>query len=270
MLVQDNAVTVANEATITGWEVCTAVSSPVGTGSGQFPTPAQQLTTGVVVARKSASADGTLRHWVCAADATTCYFWSLTGDAASVYWHWGFGDIFSFNGSGDLYRCMIFGASASNTGNVSPNALYHPGDVINANANGSNPPLNLSTNHFMARTWGGGGSSIVLAKLADVSLTPGGPVNGQYSVTPQVGAVASPNGPDNSLYLSTIRLGELSGNIRGRMRGQYLMGHSSSSFADGQTFAGAGDFAGKTFRIIKGGPNGGFWCIETSNTVETN
>jgi hypothetical protein len=36
------------------------------------------------------------------------------------------------------------------------------------------------------------------------------------------------------------------------------------------TFSGAGDYAGKTFMILSPGQNGGAYCIETSNTVETN
>jgi hypothetical protein len=54
------------------------------------------------------------------------------------------------------------------------------------------------------------------------------------------------------------------------MRGMYHLCHPITSFADGQVFSGANEYAGKTFQIIKQGPNAGMWVIETSNTVETN
>jgi hypothetical protein len=47
-----NVTSTGKEAWVVGWESMTAVSSPVGTGYGQFPLPGQQLTTGHGVIRK--------------------------------------------------------------------------------------------------------------------------------------------------------------------------------------------------------------------------
>src|ERR1035437_2380958 len=52
-----NGTSTYKEAWAIGWESVAGVGSPVGTGSGQFPIPAQLLTTGHDVWRKSATAE---------------------------------------------------------------------------------------------------------------------------------------------------------------------------------------------------------------------
>ena len=54
------------------------------------------------------------------------------------------------------------------------------------------------------------------------------------------------------------------------MRGFYHLCHAIAGFSDGQTFSGSGDYAGKTFQVVKQSANNGLYCIEISNTVETN
>ena len=91
-----------------------------------------------------------------------------------------------------------------------------------------------------------------------------------WSICQWAGSLQTPNS-GNSLYLSPIRVVGGCGLIcRGRLRGIYQVCHPVGSFADGQTFSGGGDYAGKSFQIISKMVNGGFLAIETSATVETN
>lgn len=249
LLVNDNGPNVTStykEAWVTGWESLATVGAPVGTGTGQFPTPAQQLTTGHGVVRKSSSADGVGRAWQLFADTVTAMLFVQT-DSFEMMFH--FGDIYSMKGNTDAYRCLLM-AMANENGTTSYMDYFA---AINTAVNG----------HFMPRTYGGAGASITVGKHGDGSK---GNASGA-----SVGTVQYPNGPDNALYLSPIWVHENSSStIRGRIRGLYHVLHALASFTDGQTFNGAGDYAGKTFQILKPGSNSGMWAIETSNTVEIN
>lgn len=272
LVINDNGPNVTStyqEVWAIGWETVAGIGAPVGTGSGQFPTPAQLLTTGHTVWRKSKTADGATRSWRLFADSRTFYLFVFTGDTAGVFYMAGFGDIFSIEGSSDAYRCMIMGRLVENsaTGGTTASDVT---DCINFNNGGSplSPILNtLSLGHYVARSYGGAGTSVVFVKLGDISkMTTSG-----SAPLPILGIVQTPNGPDNSLYLSPIVVAEPSANIiRGRLRGLYQVCHPIASFADGQTFSGGGDYAGKTFQLVLKGSGGGFFAVETSATVETN
>lgn len=252
-----NATSTYKEAWATGWEVLTAITGPVGVGSGQFPTAAQLLTTGHAVIRKSSAADSTARFWRCYADNYTFYFFvqsELTGD----YKHLFFGDLFSLAGSSDSYRCFIRAHSNENT------ALGSNDSWINV---GGNPTVSNTPGIYAARGYGGGGGSKALGVITNGSLTNGSTVSGTSAM---VGNVQSPNGYDNSFYLVPLRVTEPSpGIIRGRYRGMYQVMHAVASFGDGQVIAGTGDFSGKTFQIIT--TTNTVVAFETSAaTVETN
>jgi len=124
------------------------------------------------------------------------------------------------------------------------------------------------TSHYIARTWGGGGSSTMITRGGDLQVSLSW--NGSYPhIAYQFGA--QPYGPDNALYLAPLRVFEYpSGQYRGRFRGLYMPVHSYTNFSDGQTFTGSGDYSGKTFQVVTRGGNYGVWFVETSNTVETN
>jgi hypothetical protein len=257
------------EAWATGWEVLTAVSATVGTGSGQFPTAAQALTTGHLVIRKSVTADGTGRAWQLFADASTFYLFVSTGDAAGLYFGFWFGDVFSMKGNTDAYRCFIIGRAVENSAGSSNSADTMMGfHYVTVNLVGS----------FIARTIGGGGASILIGKHGDLAKLGGGYANSFFSIN---GLQQTPNGPDSSYYLSPIWVHEgqglgVSGLVRGRLRGIYHICHPITSFSDGQTFAGANDFAGKTFQVVRGisgydsGTTPSGIAVEISATVETN
>lgn len=256
-----NGTSTYKEAWAIGWESVAGVGSPVGTGSGQFPIPAQSLTSGHVVIRKSLTADATGRAWTLFADSSTFYLFVASGDTTNVYMAFMFGDVFSLKGATDAYRCMIHGRAAENSGGGSSTVdtcdLLYPCAVGGGNGPGM----------FVARSYGGGGTSITTQKMGDMDAI-AAPANTGVSMA---GAFQIPNGPDNSIYLSPLKVIELVAvSIRGRLRGIYQVCHPLASFANGQTFVGGGDFAGKAFQIVSAGPNSGFWALETSATVETN
>jgi hypothetical protein len=250
-----NGTALYKEAWATGWEVLTSLSASVtngvGTGSGQFPLPGQLLTTGHVVIRKSTTSDGTnARPWIITADSSSFYLFVSTGDTANTYFGFGFGDVYSFkSGSNDAYRCIIIGRSAENSTAAGNEGM----DLLSALATGT-------TGTFMARTFGGAGSSITASKSGDS-------VKG--SSTTLLGNLYYPNSTDNAFYSSPIWVAEGS-NIRGQLRGMYQILHPIANFLDGTNYTGSADFNGKTFTIVKTTPNSGLYLIETSNTLLTN
>ncbi len=284
LLINDNGpsgTATYTEAWAVGWESIAGIGAPVGTGSGQFPTPAQLLTTGHVVWRKSASADAATRSWWLFADSSTAYLFIATGDTAGVYYPAMFGDIFSLHGSSDAYRVMVIGRGTENSAlagtafsATTPFGTDQFDAMVAANTNAAQSALSASAiGHFMARTWSGNGTSILVGKHFDVAKAHNtyDANDSVWHVMPMDGVVQSPNGPDNSIYMSPVVVHEPSANIvRGRLRGIYQVCHPTASFSDGQTCSGGGDYAGKSFQIIKSMVNGGFLAIETSATVETN
>ena len=264
LLVNDNgphATSTYKEAWLTGWEVCTAVTAPVGTGSGQFPLPAQLLTTGHMVCRKTVTADGTARSWKCYADDRTIYFFCQSGDTANAYFGFYFGDVFSMNGSGDTWRCILYGNGLENSATTSSTKWDSWFQIATT-------PSTSGIVGYIARAYSGAGSSTPFTLHGDI-----GKSMGSVSTTGIgfFGLVQTPNSPDNAYYLSPLWVTEYAANlIRGRMRGLYQVCHPLASFSDGQTFSGAGDFSGKSFEIVLKGINSSFWAVETSNTLETN
>jgi hypothetical protein len=264
IVVNDNGPDVSasfREAWVTGWKSITAISGPVGTGTGQFPLPGQLLTTGHVVCRKSTTADSTSRTWALYADATTFYLFVKTGDNASNYFDLAFGDMFSLWGSSDVNRCVLIGRNLVNSGSINLTS-GHVDRMIN--------PL-ISSNiagAYVADNFAGTSGSIVAYCMGDLSKA-GSLINGSSPVALS-GAMPAPNAADNSYYLSPVWVSDSSWSVRGRLRGLYHLCHAVSSFSDGQTFNGANDYAGKTFTVLLQGTSGGLYCIETSNTVDTN
>jgi hypothetical protein len=244
----------------------------VGFGYGQFPLP-QQLLSGNVIWRKSSAANGTqLNPWVLIADASTFYLFVQTGDTSGIYYFMGFGDFYSLKGATDAWRCMIMGRSTANTSGgantVDWTDLIACGPFGTTNSN----TLNIAQPaHYIARTMGGTGGSLAFTKKGDGTVSFVSAANTSPVGTVLQGTLSCPNGADNSIYLSPIWMVDPTGpSLRGRMRGSYQILHNIANFADGQTFNGVGDFAGKTFMIIQRSLALGGWCIEISNTVDTN
>lgn len=260
------------EAWITGWESLTGLKATlggnltgsIGSGSGQFPLPAQALTDGKVVCRKSVAANsGSIPYWTVFADSYTMYAFFITGDIATYtgYFSFWFGDIYSLAGTSDAYRCMIHGRNVVNSAGQGQTVdnLDMLGDLDTTSINGSGM--------FIARTAFGVGGSTTINKMGDSSKynTTAG------SMSPAQGNGLTPNPSDNSFYISPLHIWEhASLVIRGRVRGLWHWGHPHLSLADGEVISGSNNHTGKLFKKIGPGVNGGMWLIETSNTVETN
>ena len=114
----------------------------------------------------------------------------------SDFW---FGDVFSLRGETDLYRCIIAGRTIenSNAGNSELN------DAITT----TSPPISgVGINGiYMARTWGGGGTSIKVNLIGDYSLVS---TNANNTQLPMNSILQMPNGPDGSVYLAPLRVFE--------------------------------------------------------------
>jgi len=274
------------EAWATGWESLSSLTGSLsGTGVGQFPTTLQMsvgigglagfvIPSGSVVWRKSITADNTPRYWILYGDASTFYLFFINGDTAGTYTgaYSGcfFGDLYSFSQTPDNYKCIISGRVVLNQAGGT-GGRYDPCENLTVGLTDQTWPT------FVARSLtNSGGSSTILGRLGDSSkcvssliATPGGGAGpGLYSFS---GTLTCPNPADNSLYMAPITMCDTTNSsLRGRMRGMYHLAHPAVNFSDGQIIAGSNEYAGKTFQLVKKGPNGGIWAIEISPTVETN
>lgn len=241
----------AKEARITGYESMTDVD----TGLSPFPTAAQGVgSVAMVVARKSTTADSTARTWIAIADDRTLYFFVLTGDAATTYQAFAFGDFYSLIAN-DGFRTFIVGRTTENSGTGTVDKL----DTMTAGVTSAN-------NIYVARSYTGVGGSVHMGKHGDSAKAAGsGVLNGVVPYT---------NPTDGGLYIAQVWIHDPTtsptGSIRGRFRGLWHFLHPIASVNDADTFSGTGTLAGKTFLIIKQSGSAGLYVIETSNTLEVN
>jgi hypothetical protein len=200
--------------------------SDVDTGTERWP-----AATGSLI-RKSNTIDATARPWAIAADESTVHIWTKFN--GSNYVSHTFGEYYSFYPS-DSYRVINYGRSTSTSLVLAMDAAPQGGP--NAAAGG------------LHMFWEDGSNSTGgLHRLMGATSNPGGPFPNQY---------------DGFVYLGRQLISL--GNIRGYLRGVYEMFDSGTGCADGDTFSGTGDFAGRTFQILKGFSNTNrAYAIETS------
>jgi hypothetical protein len=240
MRIEDNAPSspgagVANEATCHGYVSMTDVD----TGDNPFPVAAD-----VSMIRKSATANSTARNWVVAADDRTVYIITMPGDTTGRYISLLFGEFYSFKTSTDDYRAFIAARRTANS-----NAVTVFGD---ASAAGYDAPL---LGWWLARNAAGSGATISCA---------------QPTGLPSSGARPPfPNNVDSLAYVERRLLtnGLTTPGVRGFMRGIYDLHNGGAGVADGDTFSGTGDFAGRDFQVIKpvGGSATRAYAIETTD-----
>lgn len=222
------------EANVRGYETMSAVA----TGTGPFPTTAQAASPGLYI-RKSATADATSRGWVLLADGTTFHLFVLSGDTANLYKPFTFGRFYSFK-SADTYRSVIFGNVSSGTGSGSLGTSF-----------GSGPSGTSNSGLYFPRSYLTTGTSLV---------------GGYYGVGDAQSAWTGPNPPDGLVYLGRLMLSEVTviRGLRGYFRGVYQL-LTAAGMADGDTFSGTGDFAGRTFLVLKAPSSANaYLALETS------
>jgi|SRR5882672_7515847 len=242
----------AREARIKGSEAASAID----TQTNLFPT-ATQLGNGLFP-RKSITADGTARPWVCVADARTMYFFAMTGDYVG-YAAFMMGEYYSLKSSADNFNGMVIGRNIEQIA-ATPTPLpaqegLHVLSVLSVAGAG----------HYVPRSYQEAGASAVnLGKHG----------SGAHSLAGLFGLAQYPNPIDAGLYLAAVWLHEPSavGILRGRLRGFWHFLHPvGSGVNDGDTWSGSGPLAGKSFIAIKPTADGlGMFVMETSDTWETN
>lgn len=227
----------AQEANVRGYESMTAV----GTGTGPFPTTTQVAAPGMYV-RKSVSADATPRGWILLADGTTFSLFILSGDSANLYQSFHFGRFYSFS-SGDTYRSTIL--AHTTTGGSPAHGLDFASLATNAT---QGTPSGV----YQPRAMAGTGTSVQSGLLGFSSNLLTAPFPG-------------PNAADGNMYISRLFLMDaLTGtSLRGYLRGIYQV-VTGANLNDGDTFSGAGDFAGRTFVILFRTRNGATLALETT------
>lgn len=252
LYVNDTAISTAQEALVTGFEVASAL----GTGTGQFPLTAQNnlggTAGGALRWRKSTTASATVRNWTIVADATCLYLFVETGDLGSPQSAYGFffGDIFAYKAS-DPYRALLIGGTSNNS---------NGGDNFHSMV--ANPTATLA-GHYMPRTWTGGGTSIAAGKIQF------GISNGNNAALghPNSANFVYPNGPDGGLYMSPVWIVHNSA-MRGYMKGLWSP-QQDEPLNHNDVLTGSGAQSGKTFlcqNIQAGGSLNGQALIEISNT----
>lgn len=255
--VDDTAVTTAKEARCSGY---VTMSATTPTGTGQYPTAAQSsIGTGMLIIRKSTTADSTTRVWTIIADATVFYIFTETGDYASPVGAFSamFGDFFTY-GSSDTSNCAIIGRQIENSNAAQNNSTIYEGfpqlalpntgllsNTLNGHyvaANFTNVGGSLACGKHTDQTkmgWNAGNNGMQLGYLG--SWTTGG------SNTVWINQFSYPNGPDAGLYMAPVWLHH-QGNVRGYLKGLWgPLQHMPLNHGD--TFSGTGNLTGKSFLV---------------------
>lgn len=264
----------ARQARVWGWEGMSAYGvsdSIISSVHGSFPNYSGGEYS---LWRKSTTADATARPWIVAADERTVHLYLKTGDHATGYWPFTFGDFYSYI-SDDDYRCGVFGF-----GNDSSFPSYYPGTI--------------GVGYFTFQSSYNAGCWIPRPYWGSYSAKRAGPIfpsqitinsyNGvSYNANANTeGMMSNPNA-DGKVYVIRYRIMEdiattpANGGmtLRGEHRGIWHWAGHSSFTAEGDTFSGVvgGSLNGRTFLLIPvyNGLGGQihYQALETSNTWDT-
>ncbi len=253
----------AKEARFCGFKT----GSAIGAGTGQFPTGAQSaIGIGLLVCRKSTTADATARVWTIIADGHTIYIFIETGDytAPLMALPVMFGDFFSVS-STDTSNCMVIGRTTENTANAGTVGNYDPTSVTYiepfAGLSRANTSLlsNVLSGHFCASQFTNTGSSLAAGKHTNYTRMGISELLGRLQLgyhgywtngttltgATWTGAFNYPNPADAGMYLEPIWIHH-GGGIRGYLKGLWAPMHHLP-LGHGATFSGSGNMAGKSF-----------------------
>lgn len=251
----DDTASTTYGALLVGYETM----SDVNTGTGQFPTSAQTINSGIPKGQTSTV-------WHAFADARTCLFFSKGYSAAPGGPGTGYAG--SYFGEGYMVQTSDSYGSLIKAHNTTVGVAYLS-DTLSTIATS----IAAASFAWMPRAYTGLGTSI------QVSITGDGAKSGSAGYLQ--GIIPGPNPEDGGLYLSPLWISDPStspvNNIRGRVRGLWHCLHPNTAIPDLTTFTGLGDLAGKTFLSLSPAGNNtstpfntACFIIETSATLETN
>lgn len=268
----------AKEALFCGWETLTAITP---TGTGQFPSTAQ-AGLGMLVIRKSATADATRREWTIVANGQTIYLFIETGDfiaptlaAFTTIW----GDFKSYRAN-DQYAVGIVGRNAVNSAAATNESFAVVAPISAWNL------ANKAFGHYIARHWSGQGGSTGCCKFIDWSKLGFGTTQGGWSSDAQTAMGGStsimpgryntgqnfpgPNGADGSLFLSPLYISH-SWAYRGYWPGLWVPLHDRPLNHNDVVTVASGNLNGKTLLcqqplVYLSGNDYGNVLVETSDT----
>ena len=229
-------------ARVRGFETMTQAGVSVAAGTGPFPTDVQ-LSGGGYIYKSSDTT--TQREWRFASDGLMFH---LSISASNYPALFSFGDIVSYKAS-DSYGTVISAEHAINA--------YAAGALV-----GSAASYSPSAAFAFARSYTQLGGAVAASRVMDLAY--GG------SIGSTLGAIGSayPSPVEGGLLLSRIRAGESAvPTIRGYLPGLWAPCHVRP-LAHGDTFAGAGDLAGRSF-VVWNVTSAGQVMIETSDTWRT-
>lgn len=248
--VLDDATTptgLGREATV---RACTGTPSDIDTLTGSIYPTVAQLGNAASIFRKSNTADGTARNWICYADSKTMLWLVQTGDSGSTYVPFYFGDTVALY-AGDVNNNMIVTSGPATNGSMLSSYFR----ITSTNT------LAAATGHYHPNPISGTGGSNATAVAIPFSMATQGFTGG---------SVAYKNQGDGNILIDPVFLFD-TGTIapHDSIRGVYATLHAATNFADQDTFSGTGAFAGKTFIVFKGSIDSGndMFIIETSNTL---
>lgn len=233
---------IGNYARLRGYETMSAVA----TGAGPFPTDTQ-ISGGLYLAKTDqAAGNSTARPWVLVGNAKFfALFVNVDASAASGNGNLAiFGDYTNYK-SGDAYSTiLIAGTGSSSTGTPAAQVVATVGTALSG--------------HYSPRSYTQVGSSIPMGKHINYAESAGAsyvggagsalprPITGSYVVGPII--LDEPAATDS----------------RGELPGLWAPLHARP-LTHGDTLAGTGTYAGKTFEAFNVYSNGQLW-LETSNT----
>lgn len=249
-----NTSAVGREARARGW----VASTGLGTGTEPFPTVTQVADANGPMIRKSMGGGaGSPREWLFVGNERAFHFFTKPGDFGNNWSAYSFGEYKSRKGTSDLFRTYLMSRVVSGgAGNaLATSEVVDTFSALTAAIAGHYTPRNINNDIVGAVNIGKHGNSAHSAALS-------------------VGLCPYPSPADDSLLVHPITLhSPMGGGVPvGTVPGLWHWCHpAGTNVADGFTWAGSGDLAGKTF--MKVGPNAlgtAIYVVEISNTWDMN
>lgn len=223
-------------ARVWGYESMTDID----TGSGRFPTDAQQ--SGGLYWPKSDAANSTARRWFIFGDDRMVYVGTAPGSSYQTHMttH-AFGDVLAQR-SGDAYSCLLTGDLYDRVGS---------GAMSGGDIGFSQRPGSSEGGKFYPRAFTGLGGSVA-AELFGISHNGGGGT--VQSGCPNYSWGTFPNNADNGLLLCPVTTFVGNG-FRGNLPGVWhVIQDARGSFATGDIVAGTGPLANRKLMAVTAAP----------------